>query len=194
MNSQTQTEPAVRMNQTDDFTRRLRSMSHMVRKLKADGLYFYERILETQSAAHCVVDDKQLLVLGSYNYLGLSHHSAVIAAAVAGVQRDGAGMHGSRITLGTTAAHRRLERTISEWIGTEDTLVVSSGLSANISVLQALAAKDDTIFYDAVNHASLHDGCRLSGANLVQFNHRDLDELQSQLASPCDGLRYVVVD
>lgn len=176
------------------FARRLRMMSHNIRKLKSDNLYFYERVLETQTATCCTVDGKQLVVLGSYNYLGLTHHPEVISASKSSVDEYGAGTHGSRITLGTTAAHRKLEQTISAWIGTEDTLVVSSGLSANISVLAALATPDDTIFFDTLNHASLHDGCRLSGARLVEFTHNDLDDLKSKLAGVSEGLKYVVVD
>lgn len=176
------------------FARRLRMMSHNIRKLKSENLYFYERVIESQTASHCTVDGKQLVVLGSYNYLGLTHHADVISASRSAVDEYGAGTHGSRITLGTTAAHRKLEQTISAWIGTEDTLVVSSGLSANISVLAALASTDDTIFFDTVNHASLHDGCRLSGARLVEFTHNDLDDLKSKLAVVSEGLKYVVVD
>lgn len=177
-----------------DFARRLRALSHNIRKLKGDGLYFYERILEAQSAAHCVVDGRRLVVLGSYNYLGLSHHPAVLNAIHDAVDEYGAGAHGARITLGTTVAHRRLERTISEWIGTEDTVIVSSGLSANISVLQALASPDDVVLFDAANHASLHDGCRLSGARLIEFSHHDLVDLRTKLSADSDGLKFVVVD
>ncbi len=177
-----------------NFARRLRSMSHNIRKLKADGLYFYERVLDSQSGTHCIVNAQRLVVLGSYNYLGLSHHPTVVAAVQKACDEFGVGSHGARITLGTTAVHRRLEQTISAWIGTEDTLVVSSGLSANISALQALATSEDTIFFDTVNHASLHDGCRLSGAQLIEFSHLNLDDLKAKLATHCDGLRYVVVD
>jgi 8-amino-7-oxononanoate synthase len=176
------------------FARRLRMMSHNIRKLKSENLYFYERVIESQTASRCTVNGKQLVVLGSYNYLGLTHHPEVISASQSAVDEYGAGTHGTRITLGTTAAHRKLAQTISAWIGTEDTLVVSSGLSANISVLAALATPDDTIFFGTVNHASLHDGCRLSGARLVEFTHNDLDDLKSKLAVASEGLKYVVVD
>jgi len=233
-----------------EFARRLRMMSSNVRKLKREDIYCYERFIENQEASYCEVNGDRKLIIGSYNYLGLSHHPKVIESTNHATSRFGVGAHGSRITVGTTDSHRRLEREISEWNETDDTMVVSSGLrgclkscfdgeverianrqgrrsrriyldssmqsdevpfamqptvaqiellrqalSANIATIQALTQKGDTVFFDTVNHASLHDGCKLSEATLVEFSHHDLDALDDKLDLHAgDGIKFIVVD
>lgn len=183
-----------RHTQKETFERRLRMMSSMVRNLKVHDIYFYEQILENQAAQHGDIDGQRKLLLGSYNYLGLSHHDEVLKAVADSTNRFGAGAHGSRITLGTTASHRELERELSEWNGTEDTMVVSSGFAANIATMQALTQHGDTVFFDKLNHASLHDGCKLSAASLVEFSHDNLEDLDEKLSTSTDGMKFVVVD
>jgi glycine C-acetyltransferase len=136
-------------------------------------------------------------MLGSYSYLGLSDDPRICQRAKVGIDQFGVGLHGTRITSGTMVVHERLESRIAEFLGADAAMVIGSGLVTNTSVIQCLASKGDTIFYDRDNHASLHDGCRISGATLREFSHDDLDALGEMLDSADadkGGLRFVIVD
>src|SRR5690606_2388632 len=125
------------------------------------------------------------------DYLGLSSHPQVRAAAIAAIERFGTGATASRLVVGTRSLHDELEAELAEWKHSEKALVFSSGYAANIGVLTSLGTADVTIFSDSLNHASIIDGCRLSKARSVIYPHLDMESLARQLAAT-PGRKIVV--
>jgi 8-amino-7-oxononanoate synthase len=135
-------------------------------------------------------------MLGSNNYLGLTGDSRVKAAARDALERYGTGLTGSRFLNGTTPLHVELEREIAEWMGTGDALVFTTGYQANLGAIGTILEPGDTVICDSGDHASILDGCRLSGAKLRPFRHNQMDKLSKMLerASTDGGGVLVVVD
>lgn len=128
------------------------------------------------------VDGREVLLLCSNNYLGLAGHPALIEAAAAATHRHGAGSGASRLVSGTLPPHVALEERLAAFKGSEAALLFNSGFAANTGILQGLFGPDDTIFSDALNHASLIDGCRLSRARTLVYPHGDTAALEALLA------------
>jgi 8-amino-7-oxononanoate synthase len=141
-----------------------------------------------------VVGDRSYILLGSNNYLDLARHPRVLAGARAALERYGAGAGASRLVSGGTTLHRELEVRLAAWLGAEDSLLFSSGYLANVSTIAALVGRGDTVFSDALNHASIIDGCRLSGAAVEVYPHADLAALEQQLKRARSGRRLLVSD
>lgn len=139
---------------------------------------------------------RRLINLASNNYLGLASNRRVIAAAQAALEKWGVGAGASRLVSGHTDAHAALEHDLADFKRTEAALVFVSGYAANVGVLAALAGPRDNIFADRLNHASLVDGCRLSGARTWRYSHADLEELERLLRRlrPARGQRLIVTD
>lgn len=129
------------------------------------------------------VDGRDVLLLCSNNYLGLAGHPALIEAAAAATHRHGAGSGASRLVSGTLPPHAALEERLAAFKGSEAALLFNSGFAANTGILQGLFGPDDTIFSDALNHASLIDGCRLSRARTLVYPHGDTAALEALLAA-----------
>jgi 8-amino-7-oxononanoate synthase len=141
------------------------------------------------------LDGRRLLQCASNDYLGLSVDPRVRQAAMAAADEYGGGATGSRLISGNHGALTTLEEALAVWHGTEAALVFSSGYATNVAVLSALARPGDVIFSDALNHASLIDGCRMSRAQVVIYRHADMDHLAQLLSeTPCDGQRWIVSD
>src|SRR5512144_2981971 len=163
--------------------------------LAARGLRRTLRTLETPSDADVVIDGRPALLLSSNNYLGLATHAAVRAAATDAIARWGCGAGASRLISGHLALHAEMEATLAAFKGTEAALLFPSGYQANVGVITALAGAGDHVFSDALNHASIIDGCRLSRASVHVYPHADLDALAAQLAAaPPRGRRVIVTD
>lgn len=139
------------------------------------------------------VGDRELVNFASNDYLGLTAHPRVRAAALAALERWGTGSGASRLITGTRSLHHELEAAIAHWQRTEGALCFSSGFTANLGVLQVFGAADVTIFSDALNHASIIDGCRLAKARTVVYRHNDLEHLGALLDST-DGHKLVVTE
>lgn len=140
-------------------------------------------------------DHKEYLILGSYSYLGLLGHPRINQAAQEAITHYGTGTHGARALSGTLEIHKQLERKVAQFKQTEDAITFSSGYVANLSVIASLLGPKDTVIGDKINHASIVDGCRLSGASFVRFRHNDMKALEQCLqAAPSEGIRLVVVD
>jgi len=154
------------------------------------------RLLELTSAPGPMVelDGRRYLLLGSNNYLDLAAHPEVIAGAVAAARRYGAGSGASRLVSGSIDLQRRLEERLAELVGAEAALVFSSGYLANVSTIAALVGREDAVFSDALNHASIIDGCKLSGAAVSVYPHADMDALGSALKGEPGRRRLVVSD
>ena len=140
------------------------------------------------------VDGRTLLSLCSNNYLGFANDPALVEAVRGSLAVDGAGGGASRLISGTMSAHREAERCLAELVALPSSLLFSSGYAANVGALQALYGPGDLVFSDALNHASLIDGCRLSRATVAVFPHRDLETLGTLLRQPRPaGVQAVVV-
>jgi len=140
------------------------------------------------------LDGRRLVNFASNDYLGLSHHPSVIDAAIAGLHRHGVGSGASRLVSGDDPELHRLERELAAWKGHESCLIVGSGMLANIGLMQALADRHTHIFADRLNHASLLDGIRLSGAHLYRYRHLDTEALARQLQQHREGRKIIVSD
>jgi 8-amino-7-oxononanoate synthase len=139
-------------------------------------------------------EGREYLLLASNNYLDLAFHPSVVAGAVAATERYGAGSGSSRLVSGAIELQRRLEQSLAQLVGTEAALLFSSGYLANVSTIAALVGRGDAVFSDALNHASIIDGCRLSGAEVQVYPHRNLDALDSALATIQGRRRLIVSD
>lgn len=124
---------------------------------------------------------RELLMLGGYSYLGLIRDKRIAAGAEYALHRFGFGSHGARPNCGTTSIHLELERAISATNRTADSIIYPSGFQANFSTISALVGDEDIILGDALNHASIIDGCKLSGARFVTYKHNDVDDLRAKL-------------
>lgn len=148
-------------------------------ELKPDPFHMcVDRIL---SPTHAVIDGQETILAGTNNYLGLTFDPACIAAAANAVQEQGTATTGSRIANGTYAGHVELEREIASFLGRRTAIVFSTGFQANLGVLAGLAGPKDTILLDADSHASIYDGCTLSGAKLIRFRHNSPEDLDKRL-------------
>ncbi len=147
-------------------------------ELKGLGLYRRMRLVSGPQGARVLLDGKPVLLLCSNNYLGLANHPEVRRAAANAAMRCGAGAGASRLISGNMTVHRRLEESLAEFFGYGRSLVFGSGYLANVGVISSLARKGDVVFSDELNHASIIDGCRLSGAETFIYRHRDTEHLE----------------
>jgi len=164
--------------------------------IKATGLFpYFHPISAVHKATEVTMEGRRVLMMGSNNYLGLTHHPKVQEAAHQAIVEFGTGCSGSRSLNGTLELHHRLERSLAEFFGKEDALVFSTGFQTNLGVLSVLAGKDDIIFCDRENHASIFDGTRLSFANVKKYRHNDMDDLERLLEmTPREKNKLIVTD
>jgi glycine C-acetyltransferase len=154
-----------------------------IQKLKDDGLYNRIRTLSSPQGAWLVVDGKRVLNFCSNNYLGMANHPRIIQAAQEAVKKYGVGPAAVRSIAGTMDLHLELERRLAAFKGVEAAITFQSGFTANLGTIPALVSKEDAVFSDELNHASIIDGCRLSGAKIIRYAHcnpRDLDRVLSE--------------
>jgi len=162
-------------------------------ELKRQGLYRRLRRVEGEQGPTLNLDGQEVLNFSSNNYLGLANHPALRAAAKEAIERYGCGSGASRLISGNMTLHEELEAKIAALKGTEAALVFNSGYQANIGVLSALAGEGDVILSDALNHASIIDGCRLSRATVVVYPHCDLGILEDGLKNAPARIRKLIV-
>ncbi|MCA8964161.1 MAG: pyridoxal phosphate-dependent aminotransferase family protein [Planctomycetes bacterium] len=171
----------------DGFTR--------AQELHAAGLYAYFIPLAGSEGTEVEIGGRRLIMIGSNNYLGLTHHEHVRQAAIDAVRRYGTSCSGSRFLNGTLELHEELERRLAAFMGMEATLCFSTGFQTNLGAISAICGKDDLIFCDRENHASIIDGCRLSFAEVRKFRHNDMVDLESQLQRANNrGGKLIIVD
>jgi glycine C-acetyltransferase len=164
--------------------------------LEADGLYKRELVMTTPQGSHVGVAERgDLLNLCANNYLGLANHPEMVAAAHEALDRWGYGMASVRFICGTQALHRELEERLSEFLGTEDTILFGSCFDANGGVFEALLDENDAVISDQLNHASIIDGIRLCKARRLRYANGDIDELEERLAEASDArFRLIATD
>lgn len=147
-------------------------------ELKGLGLYRRMRLVSGPQGPRVLLDGKPVLLLCSNNYLGLANHPRVRRAAANTAIRCGAGSGASRLVSGNMTVHRRFEESVAEFFGYRSSLLFGSGYLANVGIISSIAGKGDVIFSDQLNHASIIDGCRLSGAETFIYRHRDTEHLE----------------
>ena len=160
---------------------------------EAAGLGRQCHVLDAPTGPTTMINGKPLIVLSSNDYLDLARDPRVTAAAAEAARRWGAGSGGARLTTGTQPPHVALEAHLARFKGTEAALVYATGYMANVGIISALVGKGDAVFSDELNHASIIDGCRLSGATVVVYRHNDIDDLERKLTGAYAYRRRLVV-
>jgi glycine C-acetyltransferase len=149
-----------------------------IARLKESGLYTFIRTLGSPQGAWLIVDGKQVLNFCSNNYLGLANHPKLIQTAKQKIDELGVGPAAVRTIAGTMSLHLELEKRLAAFKGVESSITFQSGFNANLATIPALVGKQDVIFSDELNHASIIDGCRLSGAKIQRYAHANPNDLQ----------------
>jgi glycine C-acetyltransferase len=168
-----------------------------LRSLEEQKLYKHERVIESAQGAEIVVKGKKCLNFCANNYLGLSSHPEIVKAAHAGIESRGYGLSSVRFICGTQDIHKELERKMSAFLGTEDTILFSSCFDANGAVFEPLLGAEDAIITDSLNHASIIDGIRLSKAQRWIYNHgdmRDAEEVDASTGKSIKGLEKCLIE
>jgi glycine C-acetyltransferase len=165
-----------------------------IAEIKSAGLYKQERVITSpQSADIRITGGKEVINFCANNYLGLSSHPKVIEAAKAAIDTHGYGLSSVRFICGTQDIHKELERKISEFLGTEDTILYAAAFDANGGVFEPLFGPEDAIISDALNHASIIDGVRLCKAQRFRYEHNDMADLEKQLIAAADAKCKIIV-
>jgi glycine C-acetyltransferase len=164
-------------------------------EIEQAGLWKHERLITSPQGAHIASAGKEVLNFCANNYLGLSSHPRVIAAARRGLDERGYGLSSVRFICGTQDRHKDLEAAVSKFLGTEDTILYSSCFDANGGLFETVLGEDDAIISDALNHASIIDGIRLCKAERHRYEHDDLNDLEAKLeATAGKRLRMIATD
>ena len=161
-------------------------------EIREAGLYKHERIIRSPQRPNVVVGEDAVLNLCANNYLGLADHPAVVAAARDALDEWGYGMASVRFICGTQEPHKLLESRLSEFLGTQDTILYSSCFDANGGLFETLLGAEDAIISDELNHASIIDGVRLCKASRYRYKNRDMADLEAQLQAAA-GARYRLI-
>ncbi len=170
------------------------TLSAQLTTLDVKGLRRTRRTLDSAQSVHVIVDGKQYLAFCSNDYLGLANHPELIAAAQAGAARFGVGAGASHLVLGHARAHEQLEENLAAFVGLPRALLFSTGYMANLGVVTALLGRDDAVFADRLNHASLNDACLLARAQFKRFAHNDVAQLERLLVDSKAKRKLIVVD
>ncbi len=161
--------------------------------LKKKGLYTHIRTLESPQGAWLKISGKKVLNLCSNNYLGLANDERLKKSSVEAVEKWGVGPGAVRTIAGTLSLHEEAEKELAHFKGAESAMLIQSGFNANQAVIPPIVGKEDLIFSDELNHASIIDGCRLSGAKIIRWNHLDVKDLEEKLKTHPNARRRLIV-
>ena len=154
-----------------------------VKKAKELDVYPYFHELNSKQGPEVIMEGKDMIMIGSNNYLGLTSHPEVVEAGIKAIEKFGSGCSGSRFLNGTLTAHVELEKALAKFLRKEDVVTFSTGFQSNLGIISAIAGRTDYIVCDKENHASIYDGCRLSFAKMLRYNHSDMEDLERVLKS-----------
>jgi glycine C-acetyltransferase len=168
-------------------------LTQEIDNLKEQGLYNRIRTIGSAQGAWLTVDGKNVLNFCSNNYLGLANHPKLVAAAKEATEKYGVGPAAVRSIAGTMDLHVQLEQRLAKFKGAEDVITFQSGFNANLGTISALVGKEDVIFSDRLNHASIIDGCRLSGAKIVAYEHNDPNALEDAIKEHASKYRRALI-
>ncbi len=185
--------PSVPVAASSDVFAKTREFTRLA-EVKEAGLYPYFIPTEASTGTEVMVEGKRRVMIGSNNYLGLTHDPRVIAAAQAAIAKYGSACTGSRFLNGNTDLHDRIEVRLAALTGKEAGLVFSTGFQTNLGVISTLVGRSDTAYIDKLDHASIVDGCFLAAGDTVRFRHGDLAELETKLQRAKPGGKLIVVD
>ncbi len=166
-----------------------------VEEIKQLGIYPYFHALESKQDIVVSMEGKREIMIGSNNYLGLTGDPRVIDAGIKAMKEFGSGVSGSRFLNGTLTTHVILEKELAEFLHKEACVTFSTGFQTNLGIISAIAGRNDLLFVDRENHASIYDGARLSFAKMIKFSHNDMQDLEQQLkkANPNKG-KLIITD
>ena len=165
----------------------------LARDLRAMDLFPYFRELQSRQDTEVIMEGKRRIMLGSNNYLGLTTEPSIIQKAKDTLDEYGTGCSGSRLLNGTLILHQQFEKEMAEFLGKEDVVSFSTGFQSNLGIISALAGHGDYVICDRENHASIYDGCRLSGAKMLRFKHADMDGLEKCLKTVPENAGCLVI-
>ncbi len=180
-------------NKPDMNEKFVQRISAEVEEIRAAGLYKTERVITSPQGAEIIVNGKTVLNFCANNYLGLSSHPKVIRAAHEAIDKRGYGMSSVRFICGTQDIHKELEAKISDFLGTEDTILYAAAFDANGGVFEPLFSEQDAIISDALNHASIIDGVRLCKAQRFRYEHNDMNDLETKLQEAAGARSRIIV-
>lgn len=160
---------------------------------KAAGIYPYFHQLQTKQDVIVDMEGKQVMMFGSNNYLGLTSDERVIKASLEALEKYGTGVSGSRFLNGTLDIHLKLERDLADFLDKEDCTLFSTGFQTNLGIISAIVGRNDLIFSDKENHASIYDAIRLSYGKMVRYNHNDMEDLERLLANADPNMGKLIV-
>ncbi|MCJ7789950.1 MAG: pyridoxal phosphate-dependent aminotransferase family protein [Candidatus Atribacteria bacterium] len=172
---------------------RINELQRRVNKMKEEKRYFYLRSIDGASGARVTIDGREMLMFASYNYLGLITHPKIKKAAIEAIEKYGTGAAGVRLLAGTTKIHEKLEETIAKFKGAEDAVTYSSGYVTNLAAISTLCGRGDLVIIDKLDHASIIDGCILSGANHKTYLHNNMESLEKILANSGNYTNKLIV-
>ncbi|HDY67556.1 MAG TPA: glycine C-acetyltransferase, partial [Candidatus Scalindua sp.] len=162
-------------------------------KLEEAGLLVQVRTIEGPQGAWIIIDGKKVLNLSSNNYLGFANNPELKSASQKAIETYGVGPAAVRTIAGTTSLHRELERKLAHFKGVEGSITFQSGFCANLAVIPAIVGKEDVVFSDELNHASIIDGCRLSKARVVRYEHCNPEDLRAKIHAEKDIRRKIII-
>jgi glycine C-acetyltransferase len=178
----------------DSVTRRMAAIKQRQQSMVDQDFYFYNQpIEELRGGARVLLKGHDMGMYASYSYLGLVGHPRINAAAKAAIDKFGTGTHGVRFLAGTLTIHDELEETIAAFKGAEAAVTYTSGYATNLAAISTLMGRGDYVISDKLNHASIVDGCMMSGAEFRRFKHNDMQDLESRLAQVPQGASKLVV-
>lgn len=174
------------------MTRWIEGLAPSLVQRHADNLYRQRNIVASAQGPLLTIDDREYINFSSNDYLGLANHPAVVESFQEAAKSFGVGAGASHLVVGHQQAHHDLEQSLADFTGRQRAIVFSSGYMANLGVISALLSQDDAVLQDKLNHASLIDGARLSGAKFLRYRHNDLDHLQQQLTKTIESSRTLL--
>ena len=180
----------------DAITERIAALNQRIYEGRQAGLYFYNQpISELYGGSRVLVNGREMGMYASYSYLGLIAHPRINRAAKDAIDKYGTGTHGVRSLAGSLPIHFELEETIANFKQTEAAITFSSGYVTNLSVISTLLGRDSYVISDKLNHASIVDGCQMSGAKFIRFKHNDMSALIERMEKiPLSATKLIIAD
>ena len=172
---------------------KISALNQRLKKMKDEKRYFYLKSIDGASGARVTIDGRKMIMFASYNYLGLITHPKIKKAAIDAIEKYGTGAAGVRLLAGTTKVHEKLEATIARFKGAEDAVTYSSGYVTNLAAITTLCQRGDLVVIDKLDHASIIDGCLLSGADHKSYLHNDMESLERILVNSGKYINKLII-